>query len=156
MVFSKSAEDLGDPVHGVVKLLELSGLGDEVVDVEAIIEFTGQAGDLDHGADRRISILAGQEPCTVCRELGHSLPIVERHLERTREETAHKVAQLSQHVSDLMIQDMPALDVSELVADDEEQLFWRQVVDATGVEDEDRPFDSRSESVDTYFVLDVE
>ncbi len=65
----------------------------------------------------------------------------ERHFERTREETAHKVAQLSQHVSDLMIQDMPALDVSELVADDEEQLVWRQVVDATGVEDEDWSLD---------------
>ena len=158
------AEPLREPAQLVaVHAFEGARLGDEVVDVDVLAVALRQPGQLHQRAQRDLQVLHDEQAGAIGRVLGLAAPVQQRDLHAGAEQRADAEGRVAdrlgddrQELGDLVVEDVAALDVAELVRHHEAELVVAEQVDRARVENDDRLVDARGERIDLAAGADVE
>ncbi len=119
------------------------------------------AGQLHLHAERDRRVLYGEEAGAVTGQLGLARPLVQRGDDRPDAQCAdrhpvHRAGQPHQPEQQRLVERVPALSVTELVAEDEPQLLLVEPLQQRAVDDDDRLVQADRERVPDRAVGDVE
>lgn len=154
-----NGEELDDLVHSfIIKHLEVACLLDEGLWTDIVELLDGETRHLDKGSRHGIGVLTAHQTGTVGCEFRHSAPIVEGELQAAGYQTATRDCVYSpvDHLRHKMVQHVLRLDVTYLVAYNEEYLVIVTKVYQTGVENDDGILCSNGTGVDVIAPSDVQ